>query len=221
MTLIPEQAAYAEQVQAFFLAFRGSGVAISALDTDLLLDWADRGVPYDVVCRGIRLAAEAIARDARPGDGRPRSLRGCKRQVEAEFRRYLGRAAGRGGAPPKAPEQVARDRRQRVLSRIRKAVRLAPGPEHACAYRVGLDAVQRAPESDPAALARAVGRADEAIALVYARALPWAARRALVREARDRAGPRPPGATPRGRRDALRAHLVAVARQRGELAPIG
>jgi hypothetical protein len=216
MSLIPEHVGFEEQVQAFFLAFRGSGVALSPLDADVLIEWKERGVPYPVVCRGIRKSAEAVAHDARPEDSRLRSLRSCRKAVESEFRRFQGRAVGRGEAADRTPAQVAERRRKAAIAKVRKAMRIAPGPEHARALNAALTALATASEG-PEAVSHAIARAEDSMALTYVRALPLAARRAILREAKVNAGPRPVGVTPRARRDALRAHLVAVVRTRGAL----
>jgi hypothetical protein len=217
MSLIPEAVGYEEQVQAFFLAFRGSGVSLSPLDADVLLDWKSRGVPYPVICRGIRLSAEAVVRDSRPEEARLRSLRSCRKAVESEFRRFLGRSVGRGKSPEKTPQEMATKRRKTALAKLRKASRQSPGPEHTKAIESAIQILLRCRSDDPAEVAAAIARVDDALALLYVRALPIATRREILSEARRNAGPRQPGSTTRARKDALRAHLVAVSRARGGL----
>ncbi len=217
ISLVPETVGFEEQVQAFFLAFRGSGVALSPLDADLLLDWKSRGVPYPVVCRAIRISAEAAARDSRPEEARLRSLRACRKAVETEFRRFQGLAVGRTKSPEKPPAEMARKRRKAAMAKLRKSQRESPATAHARAYQSAIDVLSRCREDDPADVSKAISRADDAMGIAYVRALPQATRRELVREARAAAGPQQPGVTPRARKDALRAHLVAVARSRGGL----
>jgi len=217
MSLIPEDVGFEEQVQAFFLAFRGSGVALSPLDADLLINWKERGVPYPVVCRGIRKSAESSARDSRPEESRLRSLRACRKAVETEFRRFQGRAVGRGRHYDQTPAQVAERRRKAAVAKLRKAIREAPGREHTRAFNAALVALTRSPPAGPAEVSQSIARAEETMALTYLRALPFSARRAIVYEAKLNAGPRPPGVTSRARKDALRAHLVTLVRTRGAL----
>ncbi|MET0401169.1 MAG: hypothetical protein ABW123_02150, partial [Cystobacter sp.] len=68
MSLLPESASFEELVHDYFLALRGSGLMLSALDTELLSDWAGQAVPFEVVARGISRSAEKAMWDARPGE---------------------------------------------------------------------------------------------------------------------------------------------------------
>lgn len=217
MSLLPSDANYLEVVQAYFLAFRGDGVSLSPLDAEVLAGWYQQGIPYEVVCRGIRKTAESSLRSARPGEGRLRTLRSCRLHVEREFLRYAGMSAGRTATDTeaKSPGQFAAERLKKARAALRKAMRTAEPPLDAALARVlpllELD------DSDPREVSRAIARADDALALCYVRMLPFAARIPLLREARRGAGPKPEGASPRARKDALRAHLVAAARLHGSL----
>jgi hypothetical protein len=71
--------------------------------------------------------------------------------------------------------------------------------------------------TEPRHVARLIARAEEVLALSYVRALPPSARREMVKKSRALAGPRPAHGSPRARKDALRAHLLALARARGKL----
>ncbi|MFP2911161.1 hypothetical protein ACLESD_40250, partial [Pyxidicoccus sp. 3LFB2] len=102
MSLLPESASFEELVQDYFLAVRGAGLMLSALDTELLTTWAREGVPFEVVARGINRSAEKALWDARPGEPVLRSLRACRRQVESEIKKYRELSAGRGGSGPGA-----------------------------------------------------------------------------------------------------------------------
>ncbi len=219
MSLLPEQADYLEHVQAYFLAFRGDGVALSPLDAALLASWREQGIPYPVVCRGIRRAAETLLQDA-PQGARIRTLRSCKSSVLREFQRYQGLSAGGRPAspdcPPAAPESYAQKRLSKARKLLEKSLAEAPSPIHRLAIERALGLLNLA-ASDPGGVANLISRADEALALSFARLLPFAERRALVRQARLAAGPKPEGASLRARKDALRAHLVALARAQGKL----
>jgi hypothetical protein len=131
MSLLPEDASYLEHVQAYFLAFRGDGVSLSPLDAALLSDWKQRGIPPQIVCRGIRKAAEALLRTETPGS-RLRTLRACRATVEREYRRYEGLAAGRGTTPQAAiqeaaPETLGEQRLKKARAALRKALQTASG----------------------------------------------------------------------------------------------
>ncbi|MBL9038439.1 MAG: hypothetical protein JNG84_07995, partial [Archangium sp.] len=65
MSLLPDSASFHERVQDCFVAYRGRGVSLSPADYDLVEAWAATEVPFEVVARGIRKAAEAALWDAR------------------------------------------------------------------------------------------------------------------------------------------------------------
>lgn len=155
MSLLPEEASFEELVQECFLAHRGQGLMLSALDVELLASWAQEEIPFEVVARGIRRAAERLRYDARAGEAGPRTLRACKRDVEAELTRFRARAAGRP-VKPKPPAGLA----QVAQARPELAQAVARAQRH-----VGLD------------------RADRIVAELL-RALPFAERIAILRGAK-------------------------------------
>ncbi|HEY3449475.1 MAG TPA: hypothetical protein VGK67_24185 [Myxococcales bacterium] len=223
MSLLPEDAGYLEHVQAYFLAFRGDGVSLSPLDAELLADWMARGVPYPVVCRGIRRAAESLLYN-NGASARLRTLRSCRSAVEREFRHWEGAPATPIGkeapspetAAPASAESFAVKRLKKARASLRKALAEAT-PEAAKAAIESAQAIVAMELDDPRQVSVLVARADDALCLVYLRRLHAATRRALMREARCAAGPRPEGASRRARKDALRAHRVALARSHGQL----
>jgi hypothetical protein len=216
MGLLPRGATFAEEVTDFFLAFRGAGVALSPLDVDLLLDWQARGVPYAVVCRGIRRAAEKRARDLPAGEPALRSLRSCARAVDEEFRRHQGLAAGRATGA-QTPEPRSSDRLGRARGVLARATREGAPPVQQAATRV----LARLPElgsvEDLAARFERVAYLDDAFALGYLRALPFAERLPLLKAARDPLRGALGSMSLRARRAALRAHRVLQARSHGAL----
>ncbi|WNG28473.1 hypothetical protein F0U62_34085 [Cystobacter fuscus] len=180
MSLLPESASFEERVHDYFLALRGSGLMLSALDTELLSAWAGQAVPFEVVARGISRSAEKAMWDARPGEPVLRSLRACRRQVEAEIKKYRERMAGAGS-------EGKRSARTRSWEETRHAQLLA--------------SLERLAETRPE-LAPRVHRLREALAqsvpqdftemetrealvgLVLLRALPFPERHELWRQAR-------------------------------------
>ena len=44
---------YLVTVERFFLSLKDSGLALSATDYDLIQQWENRGIPVNIVCRGI------------------------------------------------------------------------------------------------------------------------------------------------------------------------
>lgn len=197
MSYLPEGASFEELVQDYFVAFRGSGLMLSPLDGELASAWAQAGVPFEVVARGIRQAAEKAVRDARPGEPALRTLRACRRAVEAEIKKYRDRAVGSGEA---ASSELAGDRERKRQQKLRKFGR--DHPEWA------------------ALLERAAGRAErhppelreEAVLLYALRQLPYPERVGLYREAKA-LWLSSEALSARGRRLARRFHLSAVVRR--------
>ncbi|MFP2929787.1 hypothetical protein ACLESO_32260 [Pyxidicoccus sp. 3LG] len=211
MSLLPESASFEELVQDYFLAVRGSGLMLSALDTELLTTWAREGVPFEVVARGISRSAEKALWDARPGEPVLRSLRSCRRQVEAEIKKYRELAAGAG-----APESQTRRRRARTWEETRHARLCAAledlaGREEALAPRVRrlmVTVLSHIP-TEPAALDD-----QEALSLLaLLRALPFAERRTLWREALG-ASTEQQVMSARARRVSRRFRVLAAVRRR-------
>jgi len=215
MGLLPREATFAEEVADFFLAFRGAGVSLSPLDADLLLDWQARAVPYAVICRGIRRAAEKRAHTLRPGEPALRSLRSCARLVEEELARHQGVATGRA---KKVAAKPGPDRLAKARAALAKAAREGASPVRRAAERVHAKAV--AASAGPAEVAFRVARLDEAFGFSYLRALPFAERFSVMRAVRERVGGALRAMSPRARRAALRAHRVMAARVHGGLPPL-
>ena len=53
---------YLVTVEQFFLTLKDSGLALSATDYDLIQQWEGRGIPINVVCRGIENGVEEYGR---------------------------------------------------------------------------------------------------------------------------------------------------------------
>lgn len=208
MSLLPDDATFHEQVQECFVAYRGRGVSLSGADLEVLDAWAEAGVPVEIVARGIRKAAEAALWDAPEGDGQLRSLRACKRAVDAEIAKYLKRAAGKTEAPaadgePEEPFHLARH--QKLRAALKKIVKtheaIAP------AVQKLISALREPADFD------AANRQEELALAVLTRALPYEERRALLREA-ARLVEKAQAASRRARRESLRFHRAALVRHR-------
>ena len=83
MSLLPPTSTFAEQVEVLFAVVRGRGLALGALDRELLGLWSQEGIPLKVVARGLLRAA-------------PRSLRACRPEVDAEIEAWKLRSIGAG-----------------------------------------------------------------------------------------------------------------------------
>lgn len=173
MSLLPYAASFEERVQDCFTAYRGHGVELSALDADLLDAWAQSGAPFEIVARGLRKAAENAGWDAPESGGGLKSLRACRRQVEAEISKWADRTAG-AHEPAEEPLHMARHRKLKAA--LRKIAReVAPVAPTAAKLE------QRLP---PTADFSAAMRQEELVLALLTRALPWNERRALLHQAR-------------------------------------
>lgn len=181
MSLLPESASFEELVQDYFLALRGNGLMLSALDTELLTSWAALGVPFEVVARGIARSAEKAQWDARPGEPALRSLRACRKQVEAEIKKHRERTTGAGG---ESPRRVARARTWEELrhAQLRASLERLAEREPALAPRIR-QLLEEVLDEVPTEFARMEALAA-LVGLVLLRTLPFAERLELWRKAR-------------------------------------
>ena len=53
---------YLVTVEQFFLTLKDAGLSLSATDYDLIQQWEGRGIPVNVVCRGIENGVEEFGR---------------------------------------------------------------------------------------------------------------------------------------------------------------
>lgn len=205
MSLLPDDATFHERVQDCFVAYRGHGVSLSGKDLELLDAWAARAVPFEVVARGLRKAAEAAFVDAPGGERALRSLAQCRRQVDKEITRYLALVVGKtaeGAVPAEVPFHLARHQKLRkALDTIaREHPQLAPG------------LTRWLPRLTPPADFTAGARQEELAWALLVRALPGPARRELLRAARDLVQ-KADLLTVSARRESLRFHRAALVRQ--------
>jgi hypothetical protein len=200
MSLLPDDATFHERVQALFVTYRGRGVSLSPEDVELVDRWAEAQVPFEVVARGVRLAAEKALWDAPEGEGQLRFLRACRRAVDAEQAKYLKRTAGRTEAP-EASWLTARHRK--LVAVVRRLAKERPA-----LARLSLPAVAH-PDAQ--------SRQEHLVLAAVVRTLPFAERLALVREARALASRL---ATVEARRSAARFHRDALVKRRLDLPPL-
>ncbi|HZN91119.1 MAG TPA: hypothetical protein VFB81_00385 [Myxococcales bacterium] len=196
MSYLPESASFEELVQDYFVAFRGRGLMLSPLDGELASAWAQVGVPFEVVARGIRRAAEGALRDARPGESGLWTLRACRRAVEAEIKKFQDRSAG----APDPAAKLQEDREKKRRAKLRRFTR--DHPERAeLLERAAARAERQPPE----------GR-EEAVLLHALRLLPYPERVGLYREARVHCASQE-ALSARARRLARRFHVAVVVRR--------
>lgn len=201
MSLLPDSASFHERVQDCFVTYRGHGVSFSAVDLDLVDKWAALEVPFEVVARGIRKAAEAALWDAVEEDGRLFSLRGAKKHVELEISKYQRLSAGRTeGAVTEAP--VHEQRHKKLIAAVKKVTK-----PQAPAW---LDKLPMPADYDGA------DRQEALVLLLLLRALPFSRRLELLREAQV-LSQKAASFSAAARRASLQFHRVALTRQAYDL----
>ena len=77
---------YLVTVEQFFLSLKGSGLTLSATDYDLIQQWENRGIPVQVVCRGIENGVAEFANQNNRSSSKP-GLNYLKVFVEEELER--------------------------------------------------------------------------------------------------------------------------------------
>ncbi len=207
MSLLPHTASFHERVADLFAAFRGRGVALSALDVELVDAWAKTGAPFEVVARGIRKAAEGALFDAPESDRGLRSLAACTRSVEAELNKYSSSSAGKTGAPTDeddAPIPLELKRHRKLKSALKRTAKL---DEILAPAAMRLVDTLREPEDFDASQ-----RNEDLAHAVLLRALPWPARADLLQEARQLVQ-KAPAMSARARRESRRLHRAALLRR--------
>jgi hypothetical protein len=191
MSLLPDDATFHERVQDLFTAFRGRGVSLSSDDVDLVQQWAEAEVPFEVVARGIRVAAERALFDAPEGQGNLRFLRACRKSVDAELAKYLKRSAGKTAL--EVGDDALHVARHRKLERVAKKLGLK---------RLALPVPKDLAEAD---------RQEHVVLATLVRTLPFPQRLSLLKEARGMRGET--HTSDEARRETLRFHRAALVRR--------
>jgi hypothetical protein len=210
MSLLPESASFEELVQDYFLAIRGSGLMLSALDVELLTSWATQGVPFEVVARGIARSAEKALWDARPGEPVLRSLRACRKQVEAEIKKHRERTAGEGSENSRRAAK-ARTWEELRHGQLRASLERLAETEPVLAPRIGL-LMETVLREVPGEFARMEAQ-ETLVGMLLLRALPFSERLELWRSAYGE-DTEQQYMSFRARRLARRFRLLAVVRRR-------
>lgn len=206
MSLLPDSATFHERVQDLFSAYRGKGLALSAIDVELVDRWAALAVPFEVVAQGLRKAAEAALYDA-AADEKLASLAACRRTIDAEISRYQKRTAGRREdltAAGAEAEPLATTMHKKLKGALRRAAKLQPGLAPAVETLLS-----RLPT--PADFDASVRQEELAFAALL-RALPFPARLAVLR----RVGAvlrEAPSLSAAARREAARFHRTVLCKR--------
>jgi hypothetical protein len=206
MSLLPHDASFHERVADLFAAFRGRGVALSALDVEVVESWAKTGAPFEVVARGIRKAAEGALFDAAQDDRGLRSLNACMRSVEAELTKYVEATAGRPEAetPKRAPVPLHHKRHTQLKKALTKLSK-SDARLFVVADRLK-QALPRPNDFDEAQ------HHEDLVCMVLLHALPFTERLPLLQEARELVQ-KSPAMSARARRESRRLHRAALLRR--------
>jgi hypothetical protein len=201
MSLLPDSASFEERVQDCFTAYRGRGVELSALDVDLLDLWAQSGAPFEVVARGLRKAAENAEWDAPEKGGGLKSLRACRRQVDAEISKWVAQTPGQHTPEVEETEPFHLVRHKKLKATLRKISRTI---EAVAPASTKLEQTLPPPEDFAAAV-----RQEELVFAVLTRSLKWNERRALLHQARRLVQNAQP-VSPHAVRESRRFHRAAA-----------
>lgn len=86
---------YLAEIEEFFVGVVRRGLVLRASDVEVIRDWEARGVPVEVVKRGIVEGVSRFLRSAEPSEPLPSSLRYYRAFVETLFEAHL-RSLGLG-----------------------------------------------------------------------------------------------------------------------------
>jgi hypothetical protein len=205
MSLLPADASFEERVQDVFTAYRGRGVALSPLDTELAYQWSQAQVPFEVIARGLRKAAERTLYDSIPGEEGLRSLVAARREVDRELKKWLDRFPTAAAATPKKPEPIHLAHHSELKAVLRKSGR--QHPHLAEPIRVFVDSL-----AEPADYTASLANEEKAM-VVLTRALPFDERLSLLKKASDLVQKAEPVSST-AKKESRRFHRGALLRQK-------
>ena len=84
---------YLKDVENYFLSLAGEGVMLSSLDYGLISEWRERGIPKELVLRGIGYAFRSRGHEETGGRG-VRNIKQCAEYVESCIRDYRSTTGG-------------------------------------------------------------------------------------------------------------------------------
>lgn len=109
---------FLEQVETFFVNFVRRGLMLRPSDIAVIKDWEVRGVPLEVVRRGVVLGVARFLEAAEPHEPVPATIKYYRTFVEKEFEAYK-REMGRGAVRTSVVSSH-NDLRTRAISKIRE-----------------------------------------------------------------------------------------------------
>ena len=104
---------YAKDVESYFLFHVGKGIMLSPKEYELIMKWKSRGVPKEVVFKGISRAIDNYRKKIERS-GFPRSLIYCASFIEEEIKNYSYRSQTESAMIELKPNDFI----QRVVNRL-------------------------------------------------------------------------------------------------------
>ena len=93
---------YLQQIEAYFLSYSRVGVMLSSLDTELIRQWRQDGVPVEAVCTGIKQTFDNF-------DEPPRSIHQCRHHIDSAIKAWLSHQSNHPESADNAPRLPGRD----------------------------------------------------------------------------------------------------------------
>jgi|GEM_PF-445154 len=85
---------YIYSVEQYFLSLTRRGVALSALDYQMIKSWEKKGVPLSIVCAGIKKGIDSFKNTHKVYSFLPRSIKYFECLIEKEFTNYKSLKVG-------------------------------------------------------------------------------------------------------------------------------
>jgi len=124
----PPDVPYLQQVEELFLGLVRRGLALRAADVEVVRDWERRGVPVEVVRRGLVDGIRRFLEGAPAADPIPTTLRYYRRTVDEAFETFRrGTASGVVPAWVVRPAAPTSDLRARAIERVQARIAGASG----------------------------------------------------------------------------------------------
>lgn len=113
------RSSYIKEVERYFLSTVGRGIMLSSRDYDLIASWRRRGVPKEVIFRGISNGIRSFRDKRGEGGGLPQSLFYLVSSVEEEIARYWGEKKDKSGDSGLKKSDVIK----KVVERLAKIIK--------------------------------------------------------------------------------------------------
>jgi len=112
------QNTYLKDVEDYFLSHAGKGIMLSPKEYELIVKWKGRGIPKEVVFKGISNAIDNYKNKAGRNES-PKSLIHCAHFIEEEIKRYSSVNINKS----KKLESKPNDFIEKILDRLAKIIR--------------------------------------------------------------------------------------------------